>query len=88
MWMAVYCPHPGYDELWRAINEAFPEGRYDEGVQYARAVQTMDRNQSWEIRGGIENASFETMTVTPSLDGSPAGNWHGFITDGQIVGGT
>jgi hypothetical protein len=38
----------------------------------------------WTIAGGIENASFETLTVTPSLDGSAGGNWHGFITDGEI----
>jgi hypothetical protein len=47
----------------------------------------MNRHQEWQIAGGIENASFQTMTLTPSLDGSPAGNWHGFITNGHIVGG-
>lgn len=41
----------------------------------------------WSITGGIEGASFETLTVTPSLDGSRAGFWHGFITNGEIVGG-
>jgi hypothetical protein len=87
MWMAVYCPYPGYHELWRAINAAFPEGSKDEGSPYCRSVQTMNRHQEWQIAGGIENASFETMTLTPSLDGSPAGNWHGFITNGHIVGG-
>lgn len=41
----------------------------------------------WQITGGIETATFETMTVTPSLDASGAGLWHGFITNGEIVGG-
>lgn len=38
---------------------------------------------SWKASG----LDFEKMTVTPSLDASAAGHWHGFITDGQIVGG-
>lgn len=28
----------------------------------------------------------ETMSVTPSLDASPAGHWHGHITNGIMVG--
>ena len=28
--------------------------------------------------------SFATMTVTPSIDASKSGNWHGFITNGEI----
>lgn len=35
----------------------------------------------------FDAATFETMTVTPSLDGSAGGLWHGFITNGVIVGG-
>lgn len=31
-----------------------------------------------------EQASFESLTVTPSIDGSAGGNWHGFITNGEI----
>lgn len=30
---------------------------------------------------------FETISVTPSLDASKSGNWHGHITNGVIVGG-
>lgn len=28
---------------------------------------------------------FETMTVTPSIDASPSGNWHGYITNGEVI---
>jgi len=35
----------------------------------------------------VESLTFENMSVTPSLDGSAGGNWHGFITNGAIVGG-
>lgn len=31
-----------------------------------------------------EGSNFNTMTVTPSIDASASGNWHGFITNGQI----
>lgn len=47
-------------------------------------VQPCNPMQHWQIAGGIETASFETMTVTPSLDGSAGGLWHGFITNGEI----
>lgn len=35
----------------------------------------------------ISTDDFATMSVTPSLDGSAGGLWHGFITEGKIVGG-
>ncbi len=28
--------------------------------------------------------TFETLTLTPSIDASRAGHWHGFITDGEV----
>lgn len=31
------------------------------------------------------NASFETLSVTPSLDASGSGHWHGFIASGQCT---
>lgn len=49
--------------------------------------QACNPNCQWTVAGGIVNASFETISVTPSLDGSAGGLWHGFITNGQIVGG-
>jgi hypothetical protein len=42
---------------------------------------------AWTIEGGINNADFDSITVTPSLDGSAGGLWHGLITNGEIVGG-
>lgn len=33
---------------------------------------------AWTFAGN----DFETMTVTPSIDASASGNWHGFITNG------
>lgn len=39
---------------------------------------------AWKFKGDEE---FTTISVTPSLDASPAGHWHGHITNGEIVGG-
>lgn len=50
-------------------------------------VQGCNPDAHWSVVGGIENANFETMSVTPSLDGSAGGLWHGHITNGEIVGG-
>jgi hypothetical protein len=36
---------------------------------------------TWQVNG----RDFETMSVTPSLDASAAGHWHGHITNGEIV---
>ena len=50
-------------------------------------VQPCRPDFAWAIAGGIEAATFDAMTVTPSLDGSAGGLWHGHITNGEIVGG-
>lgn len=47
-------------------------------------VAPCNETERWSIAGGIEAATFEAMTVKPSLDGSAAGLWHGFITNGEI----
>lgn len=31
--------------------------------------------------------AFDTLTISPSIDGSKGGLWHGHITNGEIVGG-
>ncbi len=52
-----------------------------------RAVyQSCNPAAAWTVAGPIESATFETLSVQPSLDGGP-NLWHGHITNGQIVGG-
>lgn len=29
--------------------------------------------------------TFETLTLTPSIDASKGGHWHGFVTNGQVT---
>jgi len=38
-------------------------------------------DHSWSISG----VDFASMSVTPSLDASASGHWHGFITNGEIT---
>jgi hypothetical protein len=69
-------PTPMRDQM--ALFEAM---HGDEGIQPCK------QSIAWTIEDEIENANFDTMTVSPSLDGSAGGLWHGHITKGQIVGG-
>ena len=72
-------PGPNRRDQWDIAQEAIGDER--------AIIQGCNREHRWTIAGGIEAATFETMTVTPSLDGSAGGAWHGFITNGEIVGG-
>jgi Family of unknown function (DUF6527) len=40
-----------------------------------------------EFAWSVVGTEFSAMTITPSLDASASGHWHGHITGGQIVGG-
>jgi len=42
------------------------------------AVHAPDR--LWERQGD----TFETLTLSPSVDASGYGHWHGFVRDGQV----
>jgi hypothetical protein len=59
-------------EQWAILDATRDD--FSERCQTAGAV--------WTIAGGIEGASFDTLTVAPSVDGSPGGLWHGFIVNG------
>lgn len=37
-----------------------------------------------ECAWNFDGNNFEAMTVTPSIDASPSGDWHGFITNGEV----
>jgi hypothetical protein len=44
---------------------------------------------TWCIPPGIvwtraAGDTFETLTLSPSIDASPAGHWHGFIQNGEV----
>lgn len=45
-----------------------------------RAVVPCEENYAWAREGD----DFNTLTITPSLDVSRSGDWHGHITEGEI----
>jgi hypothetical protein len=63
-------------EQFRLFHEALGDDEY--------RVQPCKPEFAWTIAGGIDAATFETMTVSPSLDGSAGGLWHGSIANGEI----
>jgi hypothetical protein len=84
-WQSCFEAAPPRREQWELFAAAF-------GIEYRSDeprpdVQGCYQGAHWQIVGGIAAADFATLTVTPSLDGSAGGNWHGYITNGQIVGG-
>ena len=48
------------------------------GPRYNVVLMDVDVVWSWT------ELDFEIMSVTPSVDASKSGHWHGFITSGQI----
>lgn len=85
-WQSCFVESPPRREQWALFRSTFGEDPDFEEMPKPD-VQGCASGTRWQIAGGIENADFETLSVTPSIDGSPGGNWHGFITNGEIVGG-
>jgi hypothetical protein len=65
------------------------------GDDWDKKVVPMDPDFKWQIHGpgpivnGYQvGVDFDRLTVTPSIDASASGHWHGFITRGEIVSRT
>lgn len=41
-----------------------------------------DANHIWTLVG---NDDFENLTLTPSIDASVSGHWHGWVTSGEVT---
>jgi hypothetical protein len=58
------------------------------GEDWNKFVVPMREEQCWAITGSVPNnpnaAFIEDLTVTPSIDASSSGHWHGHITNGKI----
>lgn len=85
-WQSCFLASPSRRDQWALFADLF--GREPDGSVTGRPdIQGCTEGTHWTIAGGIDAADFATLTVTPSLDGSKGGNWHGHITNGRIVGG-
>ncbi len=82
------CPHCKVDLLscknvemsHREQRELFEK---EFGDNWSTLVVPMNPDTVWKIIGTLPEVS-----VSPSVDASASGHWHGNITNGEIVGGT
>jgi hypothetical protein len=79
-------PLPDHRKWWvTCFAGPTPHGQQEVAVHAAVGETCMwqgcNEASGWQFAGGIDAASFETLTITPSLDGGPSW-WHGFVTDG------
>ncbi len=51
-------------------------------VAYLASHGNDPARQVWELKGSQD---FGRLTLSPSIDASAVGHWHGFITDGEIA---
>lgn len=72
------CPHCVREgEGWRLGVAVHEHGLFDPEPENLRQFPP---GAVWEMTGGPE---WDTISLTPSVDGSKAGHWHGFITNGE-----
>ena len=77
--LTFICPHCQEIRLGIAFHHRGHEAIED---QYIRAHGPAGNDDHiWTIESGED---FHNLTLTPSIDASKSGHWHGFITDGQI----
>jgi hypothetical protein len=63
-------------------------GGDEEDAEFGRFdVQPCNDGCAWRCTPSPDAAVFSEISIEPSLDGSAGGLWHGFITNGVIVGG-
>lgn len=51
----------------------------------ARETPHCAKGALWRATPPAHLATFENLSVTPSIDASKSGHWHGFITDGSAA---
>lgn len=73
------CPHCRTQMLGVAFHH---DGKAAIEDQYILAHHgANDTQHIWDMAGQDD---FETLTLSPSVDCSASGHWHGFIQDGEI----
>lgn len=66
------CPHCGEQRLAVWFKNPIDGGPPSDDV---------DPQHQWQRAG----TTFEDLTLTPSIDASQWGHWHGFITNGEVT---
>lgn len=76
------CPHCRQTRLGVAFHHAMHAEAEDAYIMAKRPGT--DAQHIWTLSGGDD---FGALSLSPSVDGSARGHWHGFVTNGEIVGG-
>jgi hypothetical protein len=77
--MTFDCPHCRIERLGVAFHHAGRE------IMEDAELHTHGHNGPiWMISGDSDGTTFETLSLSPSVDASNTGHWHGFITAGEI----
>lgn len=75
--LSFLCPHCRTQRL-----AVFFDPPIDDGVlwEFSTWPSLTEGKSVW----GRTGESFETLTLTPSINADASGHWHGFITNGEI----
>jgi hypothetical protein len=80
------CPH--CQKRWLSCKSA-PMSTHEQMDLFIEAMKDEDLDTvvptRQEFAWSINTRDFETMSVHPSIDASPSGDWHGFIKEGAIA---
>jgi hypothetical protein len=76
--LTFLCPHCQTTRLGVHFNDV---GHTLIGVHEPEAVRAQPGVEVWTLTG----TSFEDLSLTPSVDASATGHWHGFVTQGSVV---
>lgn len=93
-----HCPHciarggaGKYDQYWLSVKNVVMS-IHEQIVLFERNKDLQDLKGAFivvpdkeDCCWNITTKDFTTMSVTPSLDASASGHWHGFITNGEIT---
>lgn len=73
-WLTCYrVPMGNFGDQHEALAPVISEGNL-------HRVVPVKRDYAWSFVGD----TFETLSITPSLDASASGHWHGYVTAGEI----
>jgi hypothetical protein len=85
--LTFLCPHCKKERLGVAFHHAGKELMEDAAI----LAHSPTTNHIWTMTGdepkfdGYEHSGFDNVTLTPSIDASASGHWHGFITKGEVT---
>jgi hypothetical protein len=86
--ISFLCPHCLVQRLAVLVDHATP---HLVNVPFPDSSNiNVNQKQCWQITGdaptfdGLNHGGFDNVSLTPSVDASEFGHWHGHITNGEI----